>query len=76
MNIPDAFSNAAFWVALTFAGVIIWLIAHAYWMQWATKQLKDMERRLKSLEDANARMKEDIKEINSHNPYLWMKRAN
>lgn len=72
---PQAFNDAAFWITLTFATVIIWLALQAYWMRWAGGELAKQNKRIEDLEAKAKTTKDEIVEINKHNPYSWMKRA-
>lgn len=73
---PHAFADAAFWVTLTFATVVVWLLLQGYWTRWAHRRVDDLAKRVNKIEQDCAKVNEHIDELEKRNPFAFMRRAN
>ena len=66
---PDYMLDAAFWVTITFAALVIWLLVQGYWTRWAHRRVDEVERKM------NARcnkIETRIEEVENNAPFPWM----
>lgn len=68
------FGNAAFWVILTFATIIVWVLVQRY---FATRANKKITERLSSLENRHEALLRKVTEMNAtitNSPFPWLKK--
>jgi len=73
---PEAFTDAAFWVLLTFAVFIIYLGLQSYWTRWAHRRVDALSKRVDKIEQDCAKVNDHIDELEKRNPFAFMRRAN
>lgn len=75
-RIPEHFQDSAFWVALTFASVLVAVAFQGYWTNWAHKRVDALKDDMDDLRKKCDAQEKEIEDIKNRNPFTLLKKVN